>query len=258
MTPLMFRSALLEQINGITHGFTSRRGGVSVGPFSSLNLGAGVNDNPDAVRDNRQRALKAVGCPDATWISLAQVHGRVIVQASPQTDTDTRADGLCTAEANVALAVLAADCVPILMAEKNARAVGAAHAGWRGTCFGIGASLVSELGQFGHAPSSLLAAIGPAIGPCCFEIGPEVVRQMREVFGADSPFITSHEDGKGHADLWELNKLVLVQSGIPENNIDILRLCTVCDSRFYSHRRDAGITGRQAGVIALIPPAPNS
>ena len=152
-----------------------------------------------------------------------------------------------------ALGVLVADCVPIVMADVHCRAIAVVHAGWRGTLGRIAARMVETLGQVGIRPEDLRVALGPAIGPSQFEVGAEVLSSFRQAFDDDGDWAKARGAGSDKAllDLWTLNERVLAESGVPQEAIDSIRLCTVSDERFFSYRRDAGSTGRQAGVVAL-------
>jgi YfiH family protein len=145
-----------------------------------------------------------------------------------------------------------ADCVPVLLADPETGAVAAVHAGWRGTLARAAAEGVRALRrEAGAAPERLLAAVGPSIGPCCYEVSPELAARFRAELG---PVV--REDGGVRLDLWAANRRVLEEAGLPAARIEVLGLCTACDGRFFSHRRDAGRTGRQVAFIAPPPPTP--
>jgi len=147
--------------------------------------------------------------------------------------------------------VLVADCVPILLADRRGRVIAAVHAGWRGSVARIVEAMVKRLDGSGVPPSELLAAIGPAIGPCCYEVGEEVAAQLRTSAAPDDDVVSRREDGRLFADLWVHNRGVLIASGVPADSIDTFRQCTRCNRVFYSYRRDQPATGRQAAVIAF-------
>jgi polyphenol oxidase len=201
--------------------FTTRRGGVSEGPYASLNLGLWTNDDPDHVRRNRELAQEQTGAERLA--QGRQVHGtRVVVDADALQD----ADGQVTTERGVAAIVLVADCLPVALAGPDA--VGVVHAGWRGLAGGVLEAGVAALGA-----GPVAAAIGPGIGPCCYEVGDDV----RAVFGTEGPTL----------DLKAVARARLEAAGVEE--IHDCGLCTACDpARFFSHRRDRGVTGRQAGL----------
>jgi YfiH family protein len=225
--------------------FSTRNGGVSEGDFSSLNLGILTEDDPARVVVNRTRLCDAVGAdPDGATMAW-QRHGSTVTRAQPRgivtpgTVYD-HCDGLWSDEPGRAMLLLTADCMPIALARTkgDAPAVGILHAGWRGLLAGI-----VTVGVRALAGRSLAAAIGPSIGPCCYEVGEEVATPFREAFGDD--VIRGSK-----LDLWTSAERALRAAGV--NRVDRSDLCTSCHAdRFFSHRRDHGRTGRQ-GVIAYV------
>jgi YfiH family protein len=215
---------LTISLDGGTALFTTRRGGVSEGPFASLNLGLWTDDERGRVDENRSRVARLAG---RTLAQAHQVHGTRVVVAGGDAVPD--ADGQVTAEPGVAPTVLVADCVPIALIAPEA--VGTLHAGWRGLASGIVDAGVAALRGLGA--SRIAAAIGPGAGPCCYEVGPHV----HAAFGTSGPTL----------DLKTLVRVRLVDAGVEQ--VHDCGLCTICDpERFFSHRRDAGRTGRQAGL----------
>ena len=225
--------------------FSTRLGGVSEGVFASLNLGILTEDDPASVVKNRTRLCDAVGAdPDGATMAW-QRHGATVTRARPRgivtpgTVYD-HCDGLWSDEPGRAMLLLTADCIPIALARRGdeAPAVGILHAGWRGLLAGLVATGVRALGVPG-----LTAAIGPSIGPCCYDVGEEVATPFREAFGDDVV-----RDGR--LDLWTSAERALRAAGCA--HVDRFDICTSCDAaRFFSHRRDHGKTGRQ-GVIAYV------
>ncbi|HTO24713.1 MAG TPA: polyphenol oxidase family protein [Gaiellaceae bacterium] len=226
--------------------FSTRLGGVSDGPFASLNLGIRTEDDPARVVENRTRLCDATEAdPDGATMAW-QRHGSTVARAQPRgivtpgTVYD-HCDGLWSDEQGRAMLLLTADCLPIAIVRSDARrpAVSILHAGWRGLLAGIVAAGVRTLGAGG-----LSAAIGPAIGPCCYEVGEEVATPFRETFGDDVV------DRYGKLDLWTAAERALRAAGV--EHVERFDLCTSCEpDRFFSHRRDHGRTGRQ-GVIAYV------
>jgi YfiH family protein len=225
--------------------FSTRLGGVSDGPFASLNLGILTEDDPASVVENRTRLCDAVGAdPDGATMAW-QRHGSTVTEAQPRGIVTPgtvygHCDGLWSDQPGRAMLLLTADCIPIALARDSAEspAVGILHAGWRGLLAGIVGNGVRALGARGIA-----AAIGPSIGPCCYEVGDEVAAPFREAFGEDIA-----RDGK--LDLWTAAERALRAAGC--ERVDRFDMCTACDPhRFFSHRRDHGKTGRQ-GVIAYV------
>jgi YfiH family protein len=211
--------------------FTTRRGGYSIGPYESLNLGRLTEDDPDCVERNRAAVEAEAGVP---LQFVRQVHGATVIRLATPADRPPEADGHATARRDVALAVLTADCLPIALAAGGAVAM--LHAGWRGLAAGVideGVSALREVG--GHDPIS--AAIGPGAGPCCYEVGEEVL----SVFGETGP----------NLDLKAIARAKLEDAGVA--TVHDVGLCTICSSfeLFFSHRRDRGVTGRQAGIVWL-------
>ena len=212
--------------------FTTRRGGHSRGPYESLNLGRLTDDDPDCVRRNRAEVEAELGVP---LTLVRQVHGKqVLTVTGPSEPPLPEADGQATASRGVAPTVLTADCLPIALAADGAVAM--LHAGWRGLAAGVideGVRALREVG--GDGPIS--AAIGPGAGPCCYEVGEEVL----SVFGELGP----------NLDLKAIARARLEHAGVA--TVHDVGLCTICSAPdlFFSHRRDRGVTGRQAGIAWL-------
>jgi YfiH family protein len=225
--------------------FTTRVGGVSGGAFESLNLGALTDDDPLNVVENRRLACEAVGA-DATTATMAwQHHSAKVRRAEPRgvvtpgTQFD-RCDGLWSDQPGQAMMLVTADCLPIALGRANGSkpALSVIHAGWRGLLAGIVAEGAKTLGG-----GRLTAAIGPGIGPCCYEVGEEVREPFRAAFGDE--VVTD-----GRLDLWSAAEQALRAAGCDE--VERTDLCTYCHPElFFSHRRDRGRTGRQ-GVVGYI------
>ena len=212
---------------------------MSEGPYASLNLGRKSGDEVERVDENRRIACEAIGADVARLALNFQVHSARVREAEPATRGE-RADGLWTDEAGLPILAMSADCLPIAIAraEGSRPAVAVLHAGWRGLLEGIVASGVEALGRGG-----LAAAIGPGIGPCCYEVGKEVAAPFRERFGDDVV-------RESRLDLWTSAERALRAAGV--ERVDRFDRCTACEPEtFFSHRRDRGRTGRQ-GVIACV------
>lgn len=238
------------------HGFTTRLGGVSEGYLSSLNLGMHRGDKPENVTENYRRLGSAVGFSTERLVLANQTHSdivRVVTDADCLGSLSHRdyaeCDGLVTNTPGVALMVFSADCTPILLCDPVTGAVGAVHAGWRGTAAGIVKKAVETMASaFGCNPSDICAAIGPNIGVCCFETDADVPEAMLCALGEEAkPFI--HSDGdKFHVDLKQINALWLRRSGV--TNITISTHCTACAPHlFWSHRVTKGERGSQGAII---------
>jgi polyphenol oxidase len=214
--------------------FSTREGGVSDGPYASLNLGLLTADEPENVEENRRRLCAEVDADPERLALNRQVHGTTVRRAEAG-ERRERADGLWTDERSIPMLAMTADCLPVALARTNGEqpALAIVHVGWRGLADGVIASGVEALG------GRVAAAIGPAIGPCCYEVGPEVAA----LFDRDLV-----QDGK--LDLWSGAERALRAAGVEE--IERADLCTSCHPElFFSHRRDEGVTGRQ-GVIGVI------
>ncbi len=227
------------------HLFTARAGGVSTGIWSSLNLRRSCDDNPANVRENFRRVGEQIGC--SRFVFLSQQHtDRILHVDASDAIRDvyqdlSEADGLITRTPELALMVFSADCVPILLEGEGV--VAAVHAGWRGTVKGIAAKAVREMGC---PPETIRAWIGPAIGPCCYQVGDEVRQALRELLNSEAePFIIGDK-----VDLKGFNRRLLELSGV--SKVDVSPICTMCrHDEYWSHRYTSGARGVQAGVIVL-------
>ena len=227
------------EAEGYAVAFTTRLGGVSEGPYASLNLGRKSGDDVECVDENRRRMCEAVGADLEKLALNYQVHSTRVLRAAPAMRGE-HADGLWTDEPGLPILAMSADCLPIVLARAGADdpAVAVLHAGWKGLLAGIVEAGVDALGG-----GTLTAAIGPGIGPCCYEVGEEVATPFRERFGDDVM-------RESRLDLWTSAERALRAAGVEQ--IDRFDRCTACEPEtFFSHRRDAGRTGRQ-GVIAYV------
>jgi YfiH family protein len=252
--PLLVSAVIDEPFR---HGFTTRAGGVSSGGFASLNLGMKWGDARENVLENRRRLLVASGAASLHFAS--QVHGARVVRVGagqePRATAAEQADAVCTGEASVAVGVFVADCVPLLIADPRSGACAAVHAGWRGTVADVaGATVAALAGWFGARPADLRVAMGPSIGPCCFEVGPEVAEAFVRVLPDAAGVVVPRPLAKPHVDLRLANRRLLERAGVPSAQIDADAPCTRCDpaDRFYSFRRDGASTGQLAAVIARL------
>ena len=241
------------------HAFTTRFGGISRGIYASLNLAVNSDDDPSDVRENYGRLCRAVGIGPDRFVFSRQVHKteiRLVARGdlrTPFVPVPYEADGLITAEEEVPLIIFTADCIPILLHDPVRRAVGAVHAGWRGTALDITGTAVREMAaRLGCSPWNIRAAIGPGISQCCFETGPEVPDAMRETLGGDADAFIRPCGGKYMVDLKGINRQLLTRAGVLDENIEISDECTVCRSdKYWSHRTTRGRRGTQASVIML-------
>ena len=247
-----------DALAGAIHCFSTRFGGVSTGYLKSLNLGVHRGDTPENVEKNYEILGAAVGFRPENLVFTHQIHSDIVrrVGAADRGEGLARpvpldCDGLITDEPDVALAVFSADCTPILLHDPVRGAVGAVHAGWRGTAAGIAAKAVEAMTrEFGSDPADLHAAIGPCIGQCCFETGPEVPEARRKALGEAAEEAIRPAGEKYYVNLKELNRLWLRRCGV--GRIDVSPDCTHCQpDRFWSHRHTGFERGAQAAIIQL-------
>jgi hypothetical protein len=229
--------------HGIRALVTTRAGGVSAAPYRSLNLGFATGDDPQCVQENRSR-LAALLPQEPRW--LKQVHGARVVEAEAAHDRP-EADASIARTAGTVCAVLVADCLPVLLADRAAGVVAAAHAGWRGLAAGVIDNTVAAMALEGVDAAHVIAYIGPGIGPRAFEVGDEVRAAYVRRDPGDAAAFSPHAPGKWLADLPALARRALERCGVRE--IYGGELCTYSDPlRFYSYRRD-GETGRMAALV---------
>jgi polyphenol oxidase len=260
---------------GVVAAFTGRAGGGSGSPYATLNLGARVGDDLRRVLANRRRVATVLGLAGWPWALARQVHGADVLrvaagppgQGPPEAEGRTAAaarlgpgppeakaplgdaDGLVTADPGVVLVVLTADCAPVLLADPAAGVVGAVHAGWRGLAAGVVEAGVAAMAELGADPGACVGLVGPAVGGCCYEVGADV----RDAVGGRYPAaLATTRDGRPALDPAAGAAQALERAGVGQ--VRVVGECTVdLEDRFFSHRRDHGHTGRQAGLIALVP-----
>jgi purine-nucleoside/S-methyl-5'-thioadenosine phosphorylase / adenosine deaminase len=232
---------------GVSVAFTSRRGGASEGAYASLNLGALTADEPARVAENRRRAVTAAGGDPERATMAWQVHGPDVREVTdepaggrfldPGAEPFPKSDGLATSMPGRPLMLLTADCIPVAIAGAGGGRLAVLHAGWRGLEAGI-----VEAGA-GAVGGDVVAAVGPGAGPCCYEVGADVAARLERRFGAGVV-----RDGR--ADLWLCARRALEAAGA--HTVDVAEECTICNGeRYFSHRRDRGVTGRQ-GVVGVL------
>lgn len=253
-----WQSRVLAAVPGVVHGVSTRRGGVSRPPYTSLNMGFHTGDRPEDVVENRRRWLEVLGLRLDEAVFAEQVHGAevALVAAGDRgkgalrlEDAVPGTDALVTAEAGIPLAVLVADCVPILFAAADGSAVGVAHAGWRGTLAAVAARTVRRFAELGIPPRQLRVALGPCIRPCCYEVSEDLYQRFREKLGPEA--VGHTRAGRPALDLAAANRSLLLSLGVPQGAVDVAPDCTACRTDLYfSHRAEKGKTGRMAAVIA--------
>jgi YfiH family protein len=243
---------------GIVAAFTGRAGGTSTAPFATLNLGLRVADDLRRVLANRRRVATVLGLAGHPWALARQVHGATILQVRAdqpgQGPPEAKpplgdGDGLVTADPGVVLVVLTADCAPVLLADPEAGVVGAVHAGWRGLAAGVVEAGVAAMAELGADPGAVVGLVGPAVGGCCYEVGPEV----REAVGGRYPAaLATTRNGLPGLDPAAGAAQALERAGVGQ--LRVAGECTIdLEERYFSHRRDHGRTGRQSGLIAIVP-----
>lgn len=247
-----------DLLEGTAHCFSTRFGGVSQGNLASLNLGTHRGDRPRNVWENYRRLGQAVGFDPRETVFTKQIHSALVERVGRNDrgrgliyPVERGVDGLVTNEPGVALTIFSADCTPVLLYDPVARAIGAAHAGWRGTAAGIAAVAVETMArEFGCRPEHIHAAIGPCISQCCFETDADVPEAMTAALGPAAEAAISPAGEKYHVNLKELNAIWLRRAGVRE--IDCSEDCTACQpQRFWSHRRVGGARGSLASIICL-------
>ena len=243
----------------VPHGFFSRQGGVSGGPYASLNCSLSGGDARDAVLENRARAARAIGAKPDRLVGLMQVHGADVVEVTAPwpPGNGPRADAMVTVRPDIALGIITADCAPVLLVDTEAGVAGAAHAGWRGAAAGVIEATVAAMIRLGATPASIDAAIGPCIGQNSYEVGPD----LRNAVLAQDPeharfFAAGHREAHWQFDLAGYCAARLAATGV--RSVSVLGLDTAADeAMFFSYRRrtlgGGGPIGHQISVITLDP-----
>lgn len=244
----------------LRHAFSTRIGGVSDMPYAAMNLGFARGDSEENVVRNYQLFAEALGIDAEAMTAGAQDH-QVNIRRVGAAERGTgiwkpkdmeSVDGLCTDDPAAALVIYAADCVPLYYYDKKHRAIGLAHAGWKGTAAGMAMEMVKKMHrEYGTDPPDLLVGIGPSIGKNCFEVD-EPVAKVFETLGGSEQFVTDMHTGKYLVDLWECNRQFLLQAGVKPENIEVGSVCTMCGSDLlFSHRKTRGRRGSNAAVLKL-------
>jgi YfiH family protein len=233
------------------HGFPERTGGVSTGLRASLNLGFRWGDEPARVEENRRLLAGVAGYDPAALVSMRHVHGTSVWIVGEPVPEPAEFDGLVSDRPGPVLGAFAADCTPMLFADPGARVCAAAHAGWRGTVAGVATNVVTRMVEVGAHVDDIRVALGPSIGPCCFEVGPEVVAEFEaRLPGIDGMIIDGPR--KKHINLRRATRTFLEQAGVHPEHIDDRPPCTRCEpERFFSYRRDGVEGGIHMGFIGI-------
>jgi YfiH family protein len=247
-------SSLLDECDFVRHAFSTRRGGVSEGPFRSLNLGRGKGEDPENVQENRKRFFEAAGLPADKMVAVRQVHGAEVVDAADiPKDVRLNADGLITNQPEVVLTVQTADCVPVLLVDPKHRAVAAVHAGRAGTASGIVDVAVERMREsYGCDPQDIIAALGPGISGNCYEVADECLVPFRARYPDWREFCTPLSEEQWLLDIPEAIRRQLMVVGVSEERIGKFSFCTFSESgRFFSYRRDGAPTGRLMAAVGI-------
>lgn len=255
----------LIDIPFITHGFSTRLGGVSTGMFSSLNLGAGssvYHDSSDNIKENFIRITESIGVEPDSLVISDQVH-KTVVRLVNYNDRGKgfivprdykEIDGLITNTPNVTLVTKYADCVPLFFVDPVKKAIGLSHSGWKGTVGRIGQITVYEMGRaFDSNPKDIIAVIGPSICADCYEVGEEVAVKFMDAFPDNtSAILLKNDKGRYQLNLWEANRRVLLDAGLSDEHIHISKVCTSCNHELlFSHRKTGGKRGSLAAFLAI-------
>lgn len=259
---LYYLAPALAATGLVVHGFTGRAGGVSGGPYSSMNMAFGVGDRAENVIINRERACRGLGMDCRKLVAGMQAHGdRIEVVTRHQAgrgalsydDCLPDTDALITGVPGLPLASFYADCVPLFFLDPEHGVVALAHAGWWGTALKIGLVTVNRMVEvFGTDPGKCLAGIGPSIGPCCYEVDARVMEHFTGEIAGGGEIARPRTRGKWLLNLWEANRRILLKAGLAPGNISVAGICTACHSgTFFSYRAQEGVCGRMAALIML-------
>ena len=252
------QSPLLNNCDFLVHAFCTRRGGASQEDYKSLNMSFREGDEEFRVLQNWDRLATAFAVPLEQFLTVNQVHGDAIFVIKPHgtyfsSREELNYDAIVTSRTDLAICIKTADCVPVLIVDKVKKVIAAVHAGWRSTSLSISAKVIKLMqNQYGSKPSDILAAIGPAIGLCCYEVDAVVAEALREHRHAATFLLPAAAKNKWMLDLPKANHSQLLDAGVPESNIEVADYCTVCNQdMFFSHRASGGITGRQVSFMMI-------
>jgi polyphenol oxidase len=258
-----YESSFLSGCDFLTHAFCTRLGGVSEEDYKSLNISFKEGDLESKVLQNWNRLARAFAIPLDNFLTLNQVHGDDIFVIKPYgdylpADKALSYDAIVTTRENLAICIKTADCVPVFIVDRAKKIIAAVHAGWKSTALEITSKVVHLfLDKYGSYPRDILAAIGPSIGLCCFEVNEEAAESFGGLQDNEKFLLAGNRPNKWIVDLPEANRRQMINCGIPEANIDLSRLCTSCrQDLFFSHRGSGGITGRQLNFIMIKGEAP--
>jgi YfiH family protein len=249
----------IRQFPGLAAGMTTKNGGASKGNYETLNLGFHVGDDRSDVCINRGKVSELLKFPLNTWVGAEQTHGIHLKKISKADrgkgsnsyeDSFKDTDGFYTNEEGILLSLCFADCVPLFFIAPESRMIGIAHAGWKGTVGQIAKEMINAWGREGITPQQIFVAIGPSICKKCYIVDQRVINLVENTLvDVETLPYNLTNDGQYSLDLREVNRQIIVNSGVPDINIQMTGFCSSCDKEFFSHRRDQGRTGRMASFI---------
>lgn len=250
----------MDQYKGLVAGMTTKNGGVSNGPYTSLNFGFHVGDDPENVLMNRKRLSRKLDFSLHDWVGAEQIHDVVIRKVTNSDkgkgsdsyeESFKGTDGFYTNEQGILLTLCYADCVPLFFIAPEQRMIGTAHAGWKGTVKQIAVHMVEQWKQDGIDPQQIYVTIGPCICKKCYIVDKRVIDLVQNILeDVEQKTYNLIKEGQYELDLREVNRQLLFKAGVPEENIFVTNYCSSCDeSEFFSHRRDHGKTGRMLSFI---------
>lgn len=240
----------------VKHAFSTHKGGISKGDYEGLNLGLHTGDEKINVLRNRGLFTEALDIPIQNLVTCVQIHGDQIYHVKSQDKGKgilQGKDALITNESGIAIMLFFADCVPVMFLDPVKKVIAIAHAGWKGTVLKIAVKTIKDMCScFGCSLDNIMVAIGPSIGPCHYEVDGPVIRKVRDELSCYDKFLVFKSKEKAFLDLWEANRIQIMEAGVKKNNIFASELCTYCyPELFYSFRRDKGKTGRLGALIML-------
>lgn len=248
---------ILENTGIVSHGFSTRLGGVSEGGYSSMNLSLSRGDSPEAVEENTKRIARAIGVEKEKMVYTQQTHTTnvAVVSGKDAGSTLKETDGLVTNSPGICLVTFYADCVPLYFVDPVRRAIGLSHSGWRGTVGKMAAATVEKMKEcFGTRPEDIIAAVGPSICQDCYEVSEDVTSRFKETFREEDwkDLFYKKENGKFQLDLWKANEINLRETGVLPEHIAVTNVCTCCNPKIlFSHRVQGWNRGNLCAFLAL-------